>query len=104
MAAANAPENKSPGIVVYFSSVSGSTMVSKHTSSIKTILETKKIKYESIDVSTTANQQQKDYMHLHSKNKDKNSLPQIFVRGSYKGGYDEFNDANETGTLEAFLA
>jgi len=94
-AAAAASEKKRARVVVYESSVAGNIVVKKNTETVKAILTGKKIEFTAVDLSVSS--KDKEYMHTHSKSKDKNSLPQIFVDGSYKGGFDELNEANEDG-------
>jgi len=100
-AAASAAAAKTPDVVVYESSVASTVAVKKHQDAVKNLLKAKKVNYVAVDVSTDS--KAKDFMHAHSKAADKNTLPQIFVRGEYRGTYDDMNDANETESFAKWI-
>ena len=51
-------------------------------------------------VDISADEQARDFMRQTS---GKSVIPQIFVDGQYKGDFEAFSEANEEGTVEAFL-
>lgn len=65
------------------------------------LLSALKIAYTEVDVSvdTTA----KEYMQAKSKANPPSTLPQIFVKGEYKGTWEEMEDSNECGEIKAWL-
>ncbi|KAJ3281131.1 hypothetical protein HDU76_009004 [Blyttiomyces sp. JEL0837] len=88
----------STGVIVYSSDVSGSVKVRKDTSRIVDILTAKKIPFQQIDVSI--DEDAKLFMQSVSQ---KNTLPQIFSNGQYKGGFEQLDEANEDGLLKEWL-
>ncbi|KAJ3031202.1 hypothetical protein HDV00_008485 [Rhizophlyctis rosea] len=87
-----------PRVTLYYSSVSGALMVKKKQSRVQDIFAARKVEYDLVDVA--ADEDAKDYMQSKS---GKNSLPQIFVDGEYKGGPDELEEANEDGAVQEWL-
>ncbi|KAJ3275558.1 hypothetical protein HK104_003866 [Borealophlyctis nickersoniae] len=85
-------------VILYYSSVSGALLVKKAQSRVENILKARKVEYDLVDVA--ADEEAKDYMQSKS---GKNSLPQIFVDGEYKGGPDELEEANEDGAVQSWL-
>ncbi|KAJ3215479.1 hypothetical protein HDU67_000337 [Dinochytrium kinnereticum] len=85
-------------VKVYSSSVSGNLMVKKHTTRILDILRGRKVEVEEVDLSV--DEEAKEYMQSKS---GKNSLPQIFANGEYKGGLEQLEEANEDGAVKEFL-
>ncbi|TPX71708.1 hypothetical protein SpCBS45565_g00777 [Spizellomyces sp. 'palustris'] len=87
-----------PRVTIYYSSVSGALQVKKQQTRVQDILAARKVEYEMVDVA--ADEDAKDYMYRKS---GKNTLPQIFVDGEYKGGHDELDEANEVGEVPQWL-
>ncbi|KAI9099403.1 thioredoxin-like protein [Phlyctochytrium arcticum] len=85
-------------VMVYMSSVAGSTPVKKAQTRLEAIFAARKIKYDSVDVA--ADEEAKEYMLEKS---GKNSLPQIFVDGEYKGGIEALEEANEDDAVQKWL-
>jgi len=90
-------------VILYESSVAGNIAVKKNQEAAKSLLKAKKVEFQAIDISLAANSEAKKYMHQKSKNKDPNSLPQLFVSGEYRGGYDEMSAANEEDTFASLV-
>jgi len=90
-------------ITLYVSSVSGNVTVEKNTDRVKFLLDTLKVKYDTIDVSLTENEKQKQFLHANSKGKVKTQLPQVFVDGAWCGGAEELEEANEVGEIKQLL-
>lgn len=76
------------------------------------ILDSKNIKYETIDITEPGKEAEKDFMQTNSTSNgatvgDQNPRhplpPQIFHEDEYCGDYDAFDLANETDELEKFL-
>ncbi|KAL1131466.1 hypothetical protein AAG570_011083 [Ranatra chinensis] len=69
------------------------------------ILESKNIKYDTIDITEPGKEAEKLFMQEHATAKDsKHPLPpQIFNEDEYCGDYDGFDLANENDELEIFL-
>ena len=51
-------------------------------------------------VDIAADEKARDFMRTTSQ---QTKIPQLFIDGKYRGGYDEFCEANECGTLQEFL-
>jgi len=86
-------------VILYESSVAGNIAVKKNQEAAKSLLKAKKVDFLAIDISLAANAEAKKFMHQKSKHKDPNTLPQLFVSGEYRGGYDEMSSANEEDTF-----
>lgn len=91
---------KEPVVEIYTSAVSGNLKTRSNQSRLESLLAIKKIDYRIIDVSI--DDEAKSYM------KRKNlgattELPQIFVKGEFKGLFDDFINALEGETLKVFL-
>ncbi|KAI9007217.1 thioredoxin-like protein, partial [Gaertneriomyces semiglobifer] len=67
-------------VTLYYSSVSGALMVKKQQSRVQDIFAARKIQFDLVDVA--ADEEAKEFMQRKS---GKNTLPQIFVDGEYKG-------------------
>ncbi|KAL4661018.1 hypothetical protein GN956_G1643 [Arapaima gigas] len=87
-------------IVVYFSSVSGSRDVKDQQAKIFQYLESKKIKYEGIDISVSSSIKE----DMRRKTGNPTAMPpQIFNKGVYCGDYSKFSEAVEDEKVEEFL-
>lgn len=89
------------GVTVYYSSVSGNTLWTKHTDRVEFLLSANKIPFQSIDVSTDPEALQ--YMKRQSQLKNIGQLPQVFRDGQFIGGKEELDEANEYGELKQLL-
>uniref|UniRef100_A0A224Y154 Uncharacterized protein n=1 Tax=Panstrongylus lignarius TaxID=156445 RepID=A0A224Y154_9HEMI len=92
-------------IKVYTSGISGNKEVKKRQQRIMMILESKNIKYVSIDITEPGNEADKQFMQDNAKATDsKHPLPpQIFNEQEYCGDYLGFDLSNENDELEVFL-
>ncbi|XP_026470511.1 SH3 domain-binding glutamic acid-rich protein homolog [Ctenocephalides felis] len=104
-------------VKVYVSGLSGNKEVKKRQQRVLMILDSKTIKYEVIDITEPANEDQRDFMRDNCVNnsgdnnvnseKTKTKCvplpPQIFNDETYCGDYDGFDIANEIDKLEEFL-
>ncbi|CAG0901804.1 unnamed protein product [Cyprideis torosa] len=92
-------------IKVYISGISGNKEVKKRQQRVVMILDSKAIKYDLVDIGEPGMEDEKDFMHQNANAKTaKHPLPpQIFNQDAYCGDYEEFDEANETDTLENFL-
>jgi len=91
---------------VYVSSVSGNIEIKRKQDFVLTVLGSRKIAHEQIDIADPSNEEKKIYMREHAKpaGNDKAPLPpQIFSDDQYCGNYDGFLDANENDDLKSFL-
>ncbi|KAM9421497.1 SH3 domain-binding glutamic acid-rich-like protein 3 [Salvelinus alpinus] len=87
-------------IVVYFSSVSGSRELKQQQSQIFSFLDSKKIKYQAVDI--TQGSEVKEEMR--KKTGNPTSLPpQVFNKDVYCGDFSVFYEAVEAGKAEAFF-
>ncbi|TRY87026.1 hypothetical protein DNTS_009126 [Danionella cerebrum] len=87
-------------ITVYFSSVSGSREVKQWQSEIFGFLEAKKIKYRTVDISTSNDVKEE----MRKKVGNPSAMPpQVFSGDKYCGDYQKFFDALEDGKAEAFF-
>lgn len=99
-------------VKVYISGMSGNKEVKKRQQRVLMILDSKNIKYETIDITEPGSEAEKELMINKSTSKgatvsdpDPRSPlpPQFYNEGEYCGDYDEFDLANEVDTLEQFL-
>nr|XP_057912748.1 SH3 domain-binding glutamic acid-rich-like protein 3 [Doryrhamphus excisus] len=87
-------------VIVYYSSVSSCVKMKKEQKRIFDVLESKNISFQQVDISQ--NSADKDLMR--NKANDKSALPPQICNGDvYCGDYGAFDNAVETGQLEAFL-
>ncbi|KAJ8355747.1 hypothetical protein SKAU_G00185410 [Synaphobranchus kaupii] len=88
------------GVVVYYTSVSGSTEIRKHQNSILQHLDSKNIQYKLVDISTSSDLREE----MREKAGNPKALPpQIFNGDLYCGDYSKFFDAVELENVEDFL-
>jgi len=99
-----APEDPNAKVVIYESTVSPNVAVRKNQEALKNWMRIKRIPFKTVDVS--AHGADRDFMHANTRASDRNTLPQIFVGGQYRGVFDDANAANEEGgeALVKFLA
>lgn len=92
-------------VKVYLSGISGNKEVKKRQQRVLMILESKNVKYETIDITEPGKELEKEFMQSKSTARDsKHPLPpQIFNEKEYCGDYEDFDLANETDELETFL-
>ena len=97
---------------VYVSGMSGNKEVKKRQQRVLMILDSKNIKYETIDITEPGKESEKEFMQTKSTSngatvsdpEPRHALPpQIFNEEEYCGDYDAFDLANEIDTLEQFL-
>ncbi|XP_056305379.1 SH3 domain-binding glutamic acid-rich-like protein 3 [Danio aesculapii] len=87
-------------ITVYYSSVSGSREVKQHQGEIFGFLDSKKIKYFAVDISTSNDVKEQ----MRKKVGNPSAMPpQVFNGDKYCGDYQKFFDAVEDGKPEAFF-
>ncbi|XP_018584276.1 SH3 domain-binding glutamic acid-rich-like protein 3 [Scleropages formosus] len=87
-------------IIIYYSSVSGSRDLKQQQSAIFQYLDSKKIKYEAVDISAS-NSAKED---MRRKTGNPSALPpQVFNKGVYCGDYSKFSEAVEDEKVEEFL-
>jgi len=98
------PEDPNAKVVIYESTVSPNVAVRKNQESLKNWMRIKRIPFKTVDVSSHG--ADRDFMHANTRASDRNTLPQIFVGGQYRGTFDDANAANEEGgdALVRFLA
>jgi SH3 domain-binding glutamic acid-rich protein len=86
--------------------------VKKRQQSVLMILDSKNIKYTTIDITEPGKEPEKEFMQANSTSKggsvsDPNPRhalpPQLFNDQVYCGDFDDFDMANETDSLEQFL-
>eukprot|EP01013_Petalomonas_cantuscygni_P015832 TRINITY_DN32748_c0_g1_i1.p3 TRINITY_DN32748_c0_g1~~TRINITY_DN32748_c0_g1_i1.p3 ORF type:complete len:124 (+),score=8.36 TRINITY_DN32748_c0_g1_i1:53-373(+) len=87
------------GVIVFTSNQAGSVRCSTETSRIEHILTAHKKPFRRIAVDDPDNKGYKDEMQARS---DTRMLPQVFVGGTFKGGFRAVDDANEDGEIGAF--
>uniref|UniRef100_A0A6Q2Y8K2 Uncharacterized protein n=1 Tax=Esox lucius TaxID=8010 RepID=A0A6Q2Y8K2_ESOLU len=87
-------------IVVYFSSISGSRELKQQQSQIFSFLDSKKIKYQAVDI--TQGPSGKEEMRKKAGNPTA-LPPQIFNGDKYCGDFSAFYEAVEAGKGEAFF-
>ncbi|XP_037942009.1 SH3 domain-binding glutamic acid-rich protein homolog isoform X3 [Teleopsis dalmanni] len=97
---------------VYISGMSGNKEVKKRQQRVLMILDSKNIKYETVDITEPGKESEKEFMQTKSTSngatvsdpEPRHALPpQIFNAEDYCGDYDAFDLANEIDTLEQFL-
>lgn len=91
---------------VYMSSVSGNKEIKRKQDFVISILESKKIPFEQIDISDPTKEEDKKFMQKHGQPSGNDKVPmppQIFSDGNYCGDYEGFHEANEINELETFL-
>nr|AAI22220.1 Zgc:153284 [Danio rerio] len=87
-------------ITVYYSSVCGSREVKQHQGEILGFLDSKKIKYFTVDISTSNDAKEQ----MRKKVGNPSAMPpQVFNGDKYCGDYQKFFDAVEEGKPEAFF-
>lgn len=91
-----------PEVTVYTSSVAGSVKVKKEISGLLFLLQSAKIPFEEVDVSQDNADAIAKKEHMIATS-GKRTLPQLFVDGTFKCGYEEVVEANEFGELRQFL-
>jgi SH3 domain-binding glutamic acid-rich protein len=100
------------GIKVYVSGMSGNKEVKKRQQSVLMILDSKNIKYTTIDITEPGKEPEKEFMQANSTSKSGSASdpnprhplpPQLFNDQVYCGDFDDFDMANETDSLEQFL-
>lgn len=97
---------------VYVSGMSGNKEVKKRQQRVLMILDSKNIKYDTVDITEPGKEGEKELMQTKSTSngatvsdpEPRHPLPpQIFNETEYCGDYDAFDLANEIDTLEQFL-
>jgi glutaredoxin len=100
MAAAPASAPAAPRVVLYSSEVAGKVGVKKSQEAIRRLFNAMKIPFTEIDVSLESNKAERDKMRETSGSSE---LPQVFVDGAFKGGYEQIQEQNEMGSLRQYL-
>ncbi|KAF7656886.1 hypothetical protein LDENG_00035080 [Lucifuga dentata] len=88
------------GIKLYYTTVTASREVKSQQAEVMRILESKSIKYETIDISVGG--EIRDEMRSKSGNPTA-VPPQLFNGDQYCGDYEQFSEAVEADTVEQFL-
>ncbi|XP_017063361.1 SH3 domain-binding glutamic acid-rich protein homolog isoform X5 [Drosophila eugracilis] len=97
---------------VYVSGMSGNKEVKKRQQRVLMILDSKNIKYDTVDITEPGKESEKELMQNKSTSsggtvsdpEPRHPLPpQLFNDEEYCGDYDAFDMANEIDTLEVFL-
>lgn len=97
---------------VYVSGMSGNKEVKKRQQRVLMILDSKNIKYDTVDITEPGKESEKELMQNKptsnggtvSDPEPRHPLPpQLFNDDEYCGDYDAFDMANEIDTLEVFL-
>ncbi|KMY98078.1 SH3 domain-binding glutamic acid-rich protein homolog isoform X2 [Drosophila simulans] len=97
---------------VYVSGMSGNKEVKKRQQRVLMILDSKNIKYDTVDITEPGKESEKELMQNKSTSnggtvsdpEPRHPLPpQLFNDDEYCGDYDAFDMANEIDTLEVFL-
>ncbi|XP_017041446.1 SH3 domain-binding glutamic acid-rich protein homolog isoform X5 [Drosophila ficusphila] len=97
---------------VYVSGMSGNKEVKKRQQRVLMILDSKNIKYDTVDITEPGKESEKELMQIKSTSnggtvsdpEPRHPLPpQLFNDDEYCGDYDAFDMANEIDTLEVFL-
>jgi len=91
------------GLILYWSSVSGNVASEKNTDRVRFLLSAAKLPFKELDLSLEENTASKVYMHEHSKCENKQTLPQVFKDGEYKGTAADIDEWNEFGELKMNL-
>ncbi|KAI9499337.1 SH3-binding, glutamic acid-rich protein-domain-containing protein [Zychaea mexicana] len=87
-------------VQIYVSSVSANPTIKRNQESLQTMLTSKQITFQVVDVA----QSEPALQHMRRQNVgNTRNLPQVFVGGEYRGPYDEVMRAVESGTLSEFL-
>ncbi|CAG5928116.1 SH3 domain-binding glutamic acid-rich-like protein 3 [Menidia menidia] len=87
-------------VILFYSSVSGSTTMKKNQERIMSVLTSKDIPFKAVDIAQ--NSEDKDLMRKRAGN-SKALPPQICNGDVYCGDYDAFENAIEMEKLEEFL-
>lgn len=93
-------------IKVYIAGVGCSSAQKNTQAAIMRYLDSKKIPYEAIDITTPENEEQKKFMRANSKTSPGKTVPlppQIFNDDEYLGDYDEFFNYQEDNNLDVFF-
>lgn len=99
-------------VKIYISGMSGNKEVKKRQQRVLMILDSKNIKYETIDITEPGAEADKEFMQTKATFKGSTVddpdprtplPPQMFNDDQYCGDYNEFDLANEIDTLEKFL-
>ncbi|KAI3640625.1 hypothetical protein MIR68_001503 [Amoeboaphelidium protococcarum] len=85
-------------VTVYYSSVSGNMSIKKNQQAVLNVLDGKKVPYKLVDVAAD----EKARVEMKQKS-GKATLPQVFVDGQFKGGFEDFELATEDGKLNEFF-
>ncbi|XP_053560737.1 SH3 domain-binding glutamic acid-rich-like protein 3 [Bombina bombina] len=89
------------GIVVYITTVTGSREIKSQQCELMRILDSKNIKYETIDISVDNNIREE----MRQKAGDPKAFPpQVFNGDKYCGDFPKFSAAVEEDILDSFLA
>ncbi|KAI9139985.1 hypothetical protein BKA69DRAFT_1039704 [Paraphysoderma sedebokerense] len=90
-----------PKVDFYYSSVSGNLMIKKNTAAIERILDSYKISHTKIDLANDEFKEQKE--HYRKLCSGKLEIPGVVINGAFKGGYKEFEAAQEDEALDKFF-
>jgi len=93
-------------INIYISAHCGNPKISNEQQRICSVLDTKNIPFQTIDISAPGMELQRDFMRSHGNKREgqRNVLPpQIFNGEQFRGDFVDFDIANEDDNLEEFL-
>ncbi|CAH1799584.1 unnamed protein product [Owenia fusiformis] len=93
-------------VKVYVSLLSGNMKLKAEQSKILSILQSRKIEFEEVDISSPNNENEKIFMREHSKTKKEGTFPlppQIFNDQEYLGDFEAFEESVEIDALFEFL-
>jgi len=94
------------GISVFVSGNSGNQKISNEQQTICSVLKTRNIEFEKIDIAAPGMEPQRNFMRNNGKKRDGQRYPlppQIFNGEEYRGDFFDFDIANEDDLLEEFL-
>jgi len=94
------------GIRVFISGNSGNQKISNEQQTICSVLKTRNIEFEKIDIAAPGMEPQRNFMRNNGKKRDGQRYPlppQIFNGEQYRGDFFDFDIANEDDVLEEFL-
>ena len=82
---------------IYYSAISASLTAKKNQQRLIIILDSLKIEYSLIEISTISDVLLLDDIKSYKK------YPILFVNNKYKGCFDDFDDHNENGDLKEWI-
>jgi glutaredoxin len=93
-------------IKVFISGISASKEVKKRQQRAQMLLDSLRVKYETIDITEPGHEEEKELMKNVCKKRNNNTIalpPQFFNDDQYCGDYEDFEVASDDDTVLSFL-